>query len=72
MENDYKRRVCDRQVICPTSDNEMSEIRTRLSNGDVKMDEIHNGIRKNRKFDIAILTIAVISFFVNLYLNGGK
>ena len=66
------RRICDKQIICPTSDNEMNAIRERLDTGGKKMDEIHRGIRKNRKFDIAILTVAIISFFVNLYINGGK
>ena len=69
---EQNRRICDKQVICPTSENEMVDIRKRLDNGSKKMDEIHAGIRKNRKFDIAILAVAVISFFVNLYLNGGQ
>lgn len=69
---EQNRRICDKQVICPTSENEMVDIRKRLDNGGKKMDEIHAGIRKNRKFDIAILAVAVISFFVNLYLNGGQ
>ena len=68
---ELSRRVCDKQVICPTSDNEMNAIRDRLDSGGKKMDEIHAGIRKNRKFDIAILAVAVVSFFVNLFLNRG-
>ena len=66
------RRVCDKQVICPTSDNEMNEIRKRLDSGGIKMDEIHAGIHKNRKFDIAILAVAIVSFIVNLILQGAK
>ena len=69
---ELSRRICDKQVICPTSDNEMNVIRERLDSGGKKMDEIHAGIRKNRKYDIAILVVAIVSFFVNLYLNGGN
>jgi hypothetical protein len=70
-----ERRVAERRSpcpTCPTSDKEMDEIRSRLDKGGIKMDEIGAGIRKNRKFDIAILAVAIVSFIVNLILQGGK
>jgi tetrahydromethanopterin S-methyltransferase subunit G len=54
-------------IICPTSHYEMNKIRNRLDTGSKKMDEIYNSIKKNRRYDIAILSISIIGFVINFF-----
>ena len=57
--------------LCPTTQKEMQSIRERLNTGGDKMATIMKEIKKNRKFDIAILLVSVLSFIFNIILGGG-
>lgn len=72
MPEEKKSKVepCSDFVICPTSFKEMRGINKRLDAGGEKMATIMKEVRKNRKFDIAILAMGVISFITTIFLKG--
>lgn len=57
--------------LCPTTQKEIQSIRERLNTGGDKMVTTMKEIKKNRKFDIAILLVSVLSFIFNILLGGG-
>lgn len=61
---------CPNKVICPTSEREMDELRGKVLETSNSHENLASEIKTNRKFDIAILMVGLLSLAINLLLRS--
>lgn len=61
---------CPSKVICPTSEREMDELRGKVLETLNSHEKLASEIKTNRIFDIAILTVGLLSLAINLLLRS--
>jgi len=58
--------TCPKVVVCPTSEREMDKLKKEIDTAMEHYTKLRKDIWTNRKFDIAILFVGILSFIVNL------
>lgn len=58
--------TCPAKVVCPTSEREMDSLKKDIDTVMNHYKKLREEIWTNRKFDIAILLVGLLSFIVNI------